>query len=205
MRPRLSLSLPLFALVVCLSCGGAASATTITFDGYPLGVFPSGGFTDGPYSVKSGGGDLPAIVDHGGNLVVEDSVVTGGSGSAFEIRRLDGGEFQCLGIEGANFGAAPVGTWDKIWISAYRDGSQVGTTDYFYPPVGGTLVDLNASVLGRTIDRLCISSLSHEGVEYAIDNIQLGPAVPEPLTIAGFAFATFGVAGYVRRRIRTRS
>ena len=195
------------ALAFAVLMIGNASATLITFEGVPTGVMTS--FTQGSFTitaVPSGNpGDEPTIVTVGGANVVIDGNNNDPFGSAFIITETDGGFFTLLGIDGANLNnSGPLlpscGAGVRIELT-----DNLGDCAVFGPGTSNLLI----GALGidpsefHNISSLQITLLSEVPFNFAVGNIDLGAASPEPSTVALILAGLAGL-GISARRQRTR-
>lgn len=176
--------------------GNNASATTITFDGLPAGVFDSpyfeAGFRvtplDGPWAKAPVGSPTPSVRTNGGAGALQVESLTPFTFNSFDFASLGGV------------------TGYQIW--GYVDGSTVPPASYFQSGVltaGSTFTKIFSSDQTTLFKGIELRFLSGPGnttpsTGYAIDNIA-ATSVPEPaaLTLLGTGFAAVFATSRKRR------
>jgi hypothetical protein len=182
--------------------GGYADAATITFDTQPTGAISS--FTEAGFTISSTVGDPGDVATIQNVGAPNQNVVVDGNpndvfGTLLVIKKTGGGLFNLLSLDVANLSnpGSPIpvnpGSGFRIEVSGVPGGDDV------FGPGSSTFVTESPTDL-MNISELDINlvSFTPESATFAVDNIVLSSAIPEPSTWALMlvGFAGLGFAGY---------
>jgi len=193
------------ASALVFGIGGYANAATITFDTQPTGVISS--FTEAGYTISSPTGDPgdEATIQNVGapnQNVVVDGNADDPYGTLLVIKKTGGGLFSLVSLDVANLDnpGSPISVFPGSGFRIEVSGAPSG--DAVFGPGSSTFA--TESPAGFTnISELDINLVSLAGgTTFAVDNIVLSSAVPEPSTWAMMAlgFIGLGFAGYRKGR-----
>jgi PEP-CTERM motif len=181
-----------------------ASTATITFDTQPTGAISS--FTEAGFTISSTVGDPGDIATIQNVGAPNENVVVDGNpndvfGSLLVIKKTGGGLFNLVSLDVANLSnpGSPIpvnpGSGFRIEVSGVPGGDDV------YGPGSSTFVTESPTDL-TNISQLDINLVSFTAANatFAVDNIVLNSAIPEPSTWAMMllGFAGLGYAGFRR-------
>jgi hypothetical protein len=181
-----------------------ASTATITFDTQPTGAISS--FTEGGFTISSTVGDPGDVATIQNVGAPNENVVVDGNpndvfGSLLVIKKTGGGLFNLVSLDVANLSnpGSPIpvnpGSGFRIEVSGVPGGDDV------YGPGSSTFVTESPTDL-TNISQLDINLVSFTAANatFAVDNIVLSSAIPEPSTWAMMllGFAGLGYAGFRR-------
>jgi hypothetical protein len=181
-----------------------ASTATITFDTQPTGAISS--FTEAGFTISSTVGDPGDVATIQNVGAPNENVVVDGNpndvfGSLLVIKKTGGGLFNLVSLDVANLSnpGSPIpvnpGSGFRIEVSGVPGGDDV------YGPGSSTFVTESPTDL-TNISQLDINLVSFTAANatFAVDNIVLNSAIPEPSTWAMMllGFAGLGYAGFRR-------
>jgi hypothetical protein len=181
-----------------------ASTATITFDTQPTGAISS--FTEAGFTISSTVGDPGDVATIQNVGAPNENVVVDGNpndvfGSLLVIKKTGGGLFNLVSLDVANLSnpGSPIpvnpGSGFRIEVSGVPGGDDV------YGPGSSTFVTESPTDL-TNISQLDINlvSFTPNNATFAVDNIVLSSAIPEPSTWAMMllGFAGLGYAGFRR-------
>lgn len=198
-------ALALALLAAGLSAGPARGDLVLTLDGATPGDhLGSGGtvITESGYRIAYSGGNDAEVYSYNGKNVLRDSYFDNFDFSSAQVKitRLDGRNFDFLGLDVANLAPASFQVSD-ISVFAYDD---PGQPEFRTTPTSSTLTSVSVTPDFENVSSVYVNILrtSFSQDYYVVTNFrvrEVAAPVPEPGVMAMGLLATGSAAGLVRR------